>query len=72
LCSYPLGISQPQVAPRLLSVPVTLDGSTLKMEHKADPGESGAPLLDADGKVVALVTSGNQCIPVQFARKLIP
>jgi V8-like Glu-specific endopeptidase len=53
-------------------VPVTLDGSTLKMEHKADPGESGAPLLDADGKVVALVTSGNQCIPVQFARKLIP
>jgi hypothetical protein len=72
LCSYPFGMSQPQIAPRLLSVAVTLDGSTLKMEHKADPGESGAPLLDADGKVVALATSANQCIPVQVARKLIP
>jgi len=42
------------------------------MEHKADPGESGAPLLDADGKVVALATSANQCISIQVARKLIP
>src|SRR5208282_5805108 len=72
LCSYPFGISQPQIAPRLLSVPVTLDGSTLKMEHKADPGESGAPLLDAEGKVVAMATSANQCIPIQAAQKLIP
>jgi hypothetical protein len=72
LCSYPFGISQAQIAPRLLSVSVTLDGSALKMEHQADPGESGAPLLDADGKVVALATSANQCIAVQVARKLIP
>jgi len=72
LCSYPFGISQPQIAPRLLSVQVTAQGSALTMEHKADPGESGAPLLDADGKVVALATSANQCIPIQVARKLIP
>ena len=72
LCSYPFGISQPQIAPRLLSVQVTPEGSTLRMEHKADPGESGAPLLDADGRVVAMVTSVNVCVPIQVARKLIP
>jgi hypothetical protein len=72
MCSYPFGISQPQSAPRLLPVQVTLRGNALTMDHKADPGESGAPLLDADGKVVALVTSANQCISIQDARKLIP
>jgi hypothetical protein len=72
LCSYPFGITQPQSAPRLLSVKVSPQGSALQMEHKADPGETGAPLLGPDGKVVALVTSANQCIPVQAARKLLP
>jgi hypothetical protein len=72
LCSYPFGISQPQIAPRLLSVQVSVRGSTVTMGHKLDPGESGAPLLDAGGKVVALATSTNQCIPIQVARKLIP
>jgi hypothetical protein len=72
LCSYPFGISQPQSAPRLLGVQVTPQGSTLNMGHKTDPGESGAPLLDADGKVEAVAASGNQCIPIQAARKLIP
>jgi S1-C subfamily serine protease len=72
LCSYPFGISQPQITPRLLSVPVTLQGNTVKMEHNLDPGESGAPLLNAEGKVVALATSGNQGIPMQVARKIIP
>jgi S1-C subfamily serine protease len=72
LCSYPFGISQTPSAPRLLSVQVALQGNALTMDHKADPGESGAPLLNADGKVVALATSGNQCIPIEAARKLIP
>jgi hypothetical protein len=72
LCSYPFGISQPQATPRLLSVPASLQGSLVKMEHNLDPGESGAPLLNADGKVVGLATSGNQAIPIQVAQKLIP
>lgn len=72
LCSYPVGLGQPQSALRLLSVQVTPQGNSLRMEYKADPGESGAPLLNADGKVMALATSGNQCIPIQVARKLIP
>jgi len=72
LCSYPFGFSQPQIAPRLLRVQVKVQGSTLQMDHKADLGESGAPLLDADGKVLALASSANQCISIQVARKLIP
>ncbi|MFZ0964860.1 MAG: serine protease [Terriglobia bacterium] len=72
LCSYPVGMGQPQSTPRLLSVQVTPQGNSMRMEYKADPGESGAPLLNADGKVVALATSLNQCISIQVARKLIP
>ena len=72
LCTYPFGMSQPQSAPRLLPVQVTLQGGALMMDHKADPGESGGPLLDGDGKVLALATSANQCIPIQAARRLIP
>jgi len=72
LCSYPLGASQPHADPRLLSVKVELQGAAVVMEHQVDPGESGAPLLNADGKVVALAASANQCIPIQIARKLIP
>ncbi len=72
LCSYPLGISQPTSVPRLLTVALAAQGSTLTMQHQADPGESGAPVLSADGKVVAMATSANQCISIQDARKLIP
>jgi hypothetical protein len=72
LCSYALGISQPLTVPRLLSVPISAQNGALTMQHTADPGESGAPLLDADGKVAALATSANNCISIQDARKLIP
>lgn len=72
LCSYPFGVSQPRTEPRLLSVKAELQGAAVVMEHQVDPGESGAPLLNGDGKVVALAASANQCIPIQIARKLIP
>jgi S1-C subfamily serine protease len=72
LCSYPFGISQPQTTPRLLSVQVSPEGNLMKMEHNLDPGESGAPLLNTEGKVVALATSGTQDIPIQVAQTLIP
>jgi S1-C subfamily serine protease len=72
LCSYPFGISQAQVTPRLLSVVVSPQGNMVRMEHTLDPGESGAPLLNADGRVVAVATSADQDIPIQAAQKLIP
>jgi hypothetical protein len=72
LCSYPFGMNQPKISPRLLGVEVTRQGDALEMEHKADPGESGAPLLDNDGKVMALATSANNCVPIRVAGRLIP
>ena len=72
LCSYPFGISQPQLTPRLQSVQVSMLGNLMKMDHPVDPGESGAPLLNAAGQVVALATSETQDIPIQVAQKLIP
>jgi hypothetical protein len=72
LCSYPFGVSQAQTEPRLLSVKGNLQGTALTMDHQVDPGESGAPLLNGDGKVVALAASNNQCISMDSARKLIP
>jgi S1-C subfamily serine protease len=72
LCSYPFGSSQPQIDPRLLGVQASLDGSTMNIDHNLDPGESGAPLLNADGRVVAMATSAEQCIPIGVAQSLIP
>ncbi len=72
LCSYPFGIRQPQLTPRLQSVRMSMLGNLMKMDHPVDPGESGSPLLNADGQVVALATSETQDIPIQFAQKLIP
>jgi S1-C subfamily serine protease len=72
LCSYPFGVSQAQTEPRLLTVTGGPRGSIMAMDHTVDPGESGAPLLNADGKVVGLAASANQCIPIPPARKLIP
>jgi hypothetical protein len=72
LGSCPYGVSQPQTDPRLLNVKAGLEGTALTMDHAMDPGETGAPLLNAEGEVVALAASGNQCISIQVARKLIP
>jgi hypothetical protein len=72
LCSYPFGVSQPQATPRLLTVHVVPQGNFLKMGHTLDPGESGAPLLDSDGKVVAVATSSEVNIPIQAVQNLIP
>ena len=72
LCSYPFGASQPQSTPHLLSVQASPQGGAVKIGHKLDPGESGAPLLNTDGKVVALATSMDQGIPVQVVQELIP
>jgi S1-C subfamily serine protease len=72
LSSYPTGTSQSQVTPRLLAVNVSLQAGLLTMEHKTDPGDSGAPLLNSDGKVVAMAGSEERCIPIEVVRKLIP
>jgi len=55
-----------------LSIQASVQDNTLKIEHKLDPGDAGAPMLSPDGKVVAIATSANLGIPIEVARKLIP
>jgi len=71
LFGFPFGVSQAQADPQLLFVKATPEGSLVSLDRQLNPGESGAPLLGPDGKVVALADSGNQCIPIEVARTLI-
>lgn len=71
LFGFPFGVSQAQADPQLLFVKATSEGSLVSLDRQLNPGESGAPLLAPDGKVVALADSGNQCIPIEVARTLI-
>ncbi len=70
--SFPFGLSHAQAIPSLSQVKATLDGATLNLDHTLNPGESGAPLLTADGKVLALAAGANRCIPIEVARALLP
>jgi hypothetical protein len=70
LFGFPFGLSQAQVNPQLMFVKATPEGSLISLERPLNPGESGAPLLTPEGKVVALADSANQCIPIEVARML--
>jgi S1-C subfamily serine protease len=72
LFGFPFGLNQPQASPQLLFTKAATGGSLLTLEHQLDPGESGAPLLTPEGKVLALASSENQCILIEKARALIP
>jgi len=71
LFGFPFGLSQAQANPRLLFVKATAEGSTITLEHALNPGESGAPLLTPEGKVLAFASGANQCVPIEVARTLI-
>jgi hypothetical protein len=71
LVGFPFGLTQAQASPRLLFVKATVEGPIITLEHSLNPGESGAPLLTTEGKVLALAGGANQCIPVEVARPLI-
>jgi hypothetical protein len=72
LFGFPFGLSQAQVDPQVVFVKATTEGTVIVLEHTLNPGESGAPLLTPEGKVLALAGSANQCIPIETARTLIP
>jgi S1-C subfamily serine protease len=72
LFGFPFGLNQPLADPRVVYVQATIEDATVTLEHPVNPGESGAPLLNADGKVLAIASGANQCVPIQAARKLIP
>lgn len=72
LFGFPFGLNQPLADPRVMYVQAAIENGTVTLERPVNPGESGAPLLTADGKVLAIAGGANQCVLIQAARKLIP
>jgi len=71
LLGFPFGLSQAQAEPKPIFVQVVVEGSLVRLEHQLNPGESGAPLLTPDGKVLAFCGSTRECIPTEAVRNLI-
>jgi hypothetical protein len=72
LFGFPFSLNQSQADPRASYVQATTENGAVTLERLVNPGESGAPLLTADGKVLAIASGANQCVPIQVARQLIP
>ncbi len=71
LLSFPYGLSQPLALPKLTFVKTTVTGSLITLDQPLNTGESGAPLLTPDGKVLALAGGAKECIPIAAIRSLI-
>jgi hypothetical protein len=71
LFGFPFGLDQSQADPRAVDVQATVENGVVTLERLLNPGESGAPLLSTDGKVLAIAGGAKQCVPIQAARKLI-
>ena len=72
LCGFPYGLSQAQAEPKPTWLKATLEGTAIKLERTLNPGESGAPLVTSEGKVLALCAGPSECIPLEMVRGLIP
>ena len=71
LIGFPFGLSQTQANPQSIPVKAAREGSVITVEHQLNPGESGAPLLNPEGKVLALCSGTNECAPIETVRTLI-
>jgi len=70
LVSFPYGLSQPLAVPKLTFVKAVA-GPQINLDQPVNAGESGAPLLGPEGKVVALAGDTQECIPADALRRLI-
>jgi hypothetical protein len=71
LFGFPFGLDQSQAEPRAEYLQTTTENVTVTLERLLNPGESGAPLLTREGRVLAIASGANQCVAIQAARKLI-
>lgn len=72
LVGFPFGLSQSQADPKLEWLKATPQGTLLSLERQLNPGESGAPLVIPDGKIVAVCSGTSECVPAEMIRKQIP
>lgn len=72
LLSYPFGLNQGHADPKTLFVKIQPDASPITLDHTLDPGESGAPLVTADGKILGVASGKSICAPWSEVRGLIP
>ncbi len=72
LVGYPYGLSQPAADPKQMDVTAAHQGGLLALDRPLDPGEAGAPLVNATGKVVGLAAGGKSGLPSEALRSLIP
>ncbi len=71
LLGFPFGLSQSPADFRLVFVKAEKNGSLISLDHQINPGESGAPLITPDGKVVGFAGGSNQCVPIEAIRALV-
>jgi hypothetical protein len=72
LFGFPFALNQSPADPRAAYVQASTVDGAITLERVVNPGEAGAPLLTPEGKVLAIASGANQCVPIQAARKLIP
>jgi hypothetical protein len=72
LLGFPFGLSQTQVNPKPVAVTSVGEEGFMILDVPLHPGQSGAPLLTPEGKVVAICAEPNRCVSAEFVRKLIP
>ena len=71
LLGFPFALSRTEAEAQPLWVQASWKGSSIALDHTMDPGESGAPLVSADAKVLGLSGGGNECIPVKALQDLV-
>ena len=71
LFGFPFGLNQSGVDPSPADVEVTTENGAMTLNRSVNPGESGAPVLNGEGKVLAVASGANHCVPVQAVRKLL-
>lgn len=72
LLGFPFGLSQPKATPKVEPVEVARADDRLTLKRTLNPGQSGAPLVTPEGKVVALCSEPGICISTSILAKLAP
>jgi len=68
MVSFPFGLSQPLATPKLTMIKTS---QPIALDQPLNPGEAGAPLIGADGKVLAMAGEAHECIAADALRRLL-